>query len=65
VSYQFWPPADPKDSLQTRLMPVVAAAMILLGWVFSCGVDVPSGNSVSAMALAAGDYNSQNVNTGD
>lgn len=34
MSYQFWP-QSPKDELETRLMPVLAAAIILLGWLVS------------------------------
>jgi hypothetical protein len=34
MSYQFWPPSV-QDSFETRLMPVIAAAIILLGWVLS------------------------------
>jgi hypothetical protein len=33
MSYQFWPPAE--DRWETRLMPVLVAAIILLGWLFS------------------------------
>jgi hypothetical protein len=35
MSYQFWPPAGPKDGLETRLALFAAIMILLLGWALS------------------------------